>query len=35
VKSSKHLQAAKTWIRRLTERAQTKLRAAGFLPVPR
>jgi molybdate transport system substrate-binding protein len=34
VKSSKHLQAAKTWIRRLlTERAQTKLRAAGFLPV--
>lgn len=36
VRSSKHLQAAKTWIRRLlTERAQTKLRAAGFLPVPR
>jgi len=35
VKSSKHLEAAKTWIRRLlTERAQTKLRAAGFLPVP-
>jgi molybdate transport system substrate-binding protein len=36
VKSSKHLQAAKTWIRRLlTRRAQEKLRAAGFLPVPR
>jgi molybdate transport system substrate-binding protein len=36
VKSSKHLQAAKAWVRRLlTERAQTKLRAAGFLPVPR
>jgi molybdate transport system substrate-binding protein len=35
VKSSKHLEAAKTWVRRLlTERAQTKLRAAGFLPVP-
>jgi molybdate transport system substrate-binding protein len=35
VKSGKHLQAAKRWIRRLlTERAQTKLRAAGFLPVP-
>jgi molybdate transport system substrate-binding protein len=36
VKSSKHLQAAKTWIHRLlTRRAQKKLRAAGFLPVPR
>jgi molybdate transport system substrate-binding protein len=35
VKSSRHLQAAKGWIRRLLgERAQTKLRAAGFLPVP-
>jgi molybdate transport system substrate-binding protein len=34
VKSSKHLQAAKTWVRRLlTKRAQRKLRAAGFLPV--
>jgi molybdate transport system substrate-binding protein len=36
VKSSKHLQAAKTWVKRLlTKRAQKKLRAAGFLPVPR
>jgi molybdate transport system substrate-binding protein len=36
VKSSKHLQAAKTWIRHLlTKRAQRKLRAAGFLPIPR
>ena len=36
VKSSKHLQAAKTWIRHLlTRRAQKKLRAAGFLPIPR
>ena len=36
VKSSKHLQAAKTWIRHLlTRRAQEKLRAAGFLPIPR
>jgi molybdate transport system substrate-binding protein len=36
VKSSKHLQAAKAWVRRLlTRRAQEKLRAAGFLPVPR
>ena len=36
VKSSKHLQAAKTWIHRLlTKRAQEKLRAAGFLPIPR
>ena len=36
VKSSNHLQAAKTWIKRLlTKRAQKKLRAAGFLPIPR
>ena len=36
VKSSKHLQAAKAWVHRLlTRRAQGKLRAAGFLPVPR
>jgi molybdate transport system substrate-binding protein len=36
VKSSKHLQAAKAWVHRLlTRRAQKKLRAAGFLPVPR
>jgi molybdate transport system substrate-binding protein len=36
VKSSKHLQAAKAWVHRLlTRRAQEKLRAAGFLPVPR
>jgi molybdate transport system substrate-binding protein len=36
VKSSRHLQAAKTWVQRLlTKRAQKKLRAAGFLPVPR
>jgi molybdate transport system substrate-binding protein len=35
VKSGEHLQAAKAWIRRLlTKRAQRKLRAAGFLPVP-
>ena len=35
VKSSTHLQAAKVWIQRLlTKRAQKKLRAAGFLPVP-
>jgi molybdate transport system substrate-binding protein len=35
VKSSKHLQAAKTWVHRLLSgRAQKKLRAAGFLPVP-
>jgi molybdate transport system substrate-binding protein len=35
VKSSKHLQAAKAWVRRLlTAPAQNKLRAAGFLPVP-
>ena len=36
VRSSKHLQAAKTWIQRLRgKRAQKKLRAAGFLPIPR
>jgi molybdate transport system substrate-binding protein len=36
VKASNHLQAAKTWIRHLlTRRAQKKLRAAGFLPIPR
>jgi molybdate transport system substrate-binding protein len=36
VRSSNHLQAAKTWVKRLlTKRAQKKLRAAGFLPVPR
>jgi molybdate transport system substrate-binding protein len=35
VKSSNHLQAAKAWVHRLlTKRAQKKLRAAGFLPVP-
>ena len=35
VKSSKQLQAAKAWVHRLlTGRAQRKLRAAGFLPVP-
>jgi molybdate transport system substrate-binding protein len=35
VKSSNHLQAAKAWVQRLlTKRAQKKLRAAGFLPVP-
>jgi molybdate transport system substrate-binding protein len=35
VKSSNHLQAAKAWVQRLlTRRAQKKLRAAGFLPVP-
>ena len=36
VKSSKHLQAAKAWVQRLlTKRPQKKLRAAGFLAVPR
>jgi molybdate transport system substrate-binding protein len=36
VKSSNHLQAAKAWVKRLlTKRAQQKLRAAGFLPIPR
>jgi molybdate transport system substrate-binding protein len=35
VKSSRYLQAAKTWIHRLlSRRAQKKLRAAGFLPIP-
>jgi molybdate transport system substrate-binding protein len=35
VKSSKHLQAAKAWVERLlSKRAQTKLRAAGFLRIP-
>jgi molybdate transport system substrate-binding protein len=35
VKSSKHLAAAKAWVRRLRSKAaQTKLRAAGFLPIP-
>jgi molybdate transport system substrate-binding protein len=35
VKSSKQLQAAKAWVHGLlTRRAQRKLRAAGFLPVP-
>jgi molybdate transport system substrate-binding protein len=36
VKSSKHLAAAKAWVKRLRSKpAQTKLRAAGFLPIPR
>jgi molybdate transport system substrate-binding protein len=35
VKSSSHLQAARTWIERLLgKRAQAKLRAAGFLRLP-
>ena len=35
VKSGNHLQAAKTWVRRLlSKRAQRKLRAAGFLRFP-
>lgn len=35
VKSSNHLQAAKTWVRRLLSKpAQKKLRAAGFLRFP-
>ena len=35
VKSSHHLQAAKTWIERLLRKpAQKKLRAAGFLRIP-
>jgi molybdate transport system substrate-binding protein len=35
VRSSKHLEAAKVWVQRLlTKRAQKKLRAAGFLPIP-
>jgi molybdate transport system substrate-binding protein len=36
VKSSKHLAAAKAWVKRLRgSAAQKKLRAAGFLPIPR
>lgn len=36
VKASPHLKAAKAWIQRLrSRRAQSKLRAAGFLPLPR
>jgi molybdate transport system substrate-binding protein len=36
VKTSSHLKQAKRWIRRLLDRrAQHKLRAAGFLPIPR
>jgi molybdate transport system substrate-binding protein len=36
VKSSRHLQAAKTWVKRLLRKpAQKKLRAAGFLRIPR
>jgi molybdate transport system substrate-binding protein len=36
VKSSKHLQAAKAWVQRLLAKsAQRKLRAAGFLRIPR
>jgi molybdate transport system substrate-binding protein len=36
VKSSKHLQGAKAWVERLlTKPAQKKLRAAGFLRIPR
>jgi ABC-type Fe3+ transport system substrate-binding protein len=35
VKSSKHLSAAKAWVKRLlSKRAQKKLRAAGFLRIP-
>ena len=35
VKSSKHLAAAKAWVKRLRGKAaQKKLRAAGFLPIP-
>jgi molybdate transport system substrate-binding protein len=35
VKSSKHLAAAKAWVKQLRSRAaQKKLRAAGFLPIP-
>jgi molybdate transport system substrate-binding protein len=35
VKSSKHLQAAKTWVKRLLSKpAQKKLRTAGFLRFP-
>jgi molybdate transport system substrate-binding protein len=36
VKSSDHLKAAKAWVKRLLGKpAQEKLRAAGFLPIPR
>jgi molybdate transport system substrate-binding protein len=36
VKSSSHLQTAKAWLKRLlSRRAQKKLRAAGFLRIPR
>jgi molybdate transport system substrate-binding protein len=36
VKSSKQLQAAKAWVKHLRRKAvQKKLRAAGFLPIPR
>ena len=36
VKSSKHLQAAKAWVRHLRRTSvQKTLRAAGFLPIPR
>ncbi len=35
VKSSKHLQAAKAWVKHLRRKSvQKKLRAAGFLPIP-
>jgi molybdate transport system substrate-binding protein len=35
VRSSKHLPTAKAWVERLlTKRAQSKLRAAGFLRIP-
>jgi ABC-type Fe3+ transport system substrate-binding protein len=36
VKSSDHLKAAKAWVKGLLGKpAQEKLRAAGFLPIPR
>jgi molybdate transport system substrate-binding protein len=36
VKASSHLQAAKAWVKQLLrEPAQRKLRAAGFLRIPR
>jgi hypothetical protein len=35
VKSSKHLAAAKAWVKMLRRKAaQTNLRTAGFLPIP-
>ena len=35
VKSSKHLQAAKAWVKHLRRKSvQKQLRAAGFLPIP-